>query len=104
MAGTVLLPVFLAFASFPVLLELLCSLWRLGARTFCGWLGTLFVRRFGPRKGCEGSFNVILLFLLSLLPVAFLILSLSVISLLVSFSHLLLYFNRDGQTVGDELE
>ena len=104
MAGTVLLPVFNAFASFPMLLELLCSLWRLGARTSRGWLGTLFVRRFGPRKGCEGSFIIFLLFVLSPLLIAILILLFSEGSLLVSFSQLLLYIGGDGQVASKELE
>ena len=103
MACTKLLPLCIIFASFSRLLKILGSLWMPGACTFCGWLGALSVHRFGPRKEAEGSFIILLLFILSFLLVAFLIL-LCKDSFFIGLSQLLLNIGRDGQVPSNVLE
>ena len=102
-AGTKLLPLCIIFASFSRLLKILGSLWMPGACTFRALLGALSEHRFGPRKAAWESFNILLLFILSFLLVAFLVL-LCKDSFFIGLSQLLLNIGGDGQVTCNVFE
>ena len=86
-----------------MLLDCSCTFRMLGAGSSCARLSALAEPRFGPLRAAGVSFNILLLFFLSVLFVALLVL-LCQDSFFIGFSHLLLHIVGDSQLTGKVFE